>query len=195
MRGCNMNLNRLSFQQLYRLQHQTNIIRFLDGRHPKALAICQSREVEEALIAAARSTEVPRGAPIRYAQVFRRELVAACERVDRHMLCRAGLIMEHCHEQGAQFHSLREFDSQDPMLHRIEVWIESTPDGCAMLRYRRGLTRERFTHICNRLLCSAAILCPYLHTLKAHQCINPANNFPATPDCKKTWEQMVRYAN
>lgn len=159
-----------------------------------ARAVLDSREFEQELIQAARREPIPVGAPILYTTVVKRHMIAAGDKADRHMLCRAILIREHLEQEHAVFHSLREYHDggYEPC---IEVWINSTPLGCQQLRYRLGLTRDKFMKICSRFLCSAAILCPHIHSLDPWEHVNPANNFSATPDSETVWAQMRRYAN
>lgn len=194
-----MKLDHLSFQQLHKLQSSTNIMRFLDGEHDRALAICHGATVRRALVRAARRDfpkilSLPR-APMPYAVVYRHQLCGAGEQADRYMVCRASLIRRYCELNGGVYHSLREFDTQDPFRHRVEVWIDGSPTLCRALTYQLGMPSTAFGFICRRMLCDPTVVCPYFSLLKWWERINPANTFSATPDAMDIWKIFCEYAN
>ncbi len=180
----------ITFRELYRQQSCERIMELLAARNNIELARIRSLEFEQALVAAARREPIPEGSPILYHTVHWHEVLGAGgKQWAECMGARAGLIAAHCALNGA----IGTFSNV--WAEKVEIWIDSTLQGCAQLRYRRGISRATIERYCQERDVPAHIVVPFIDRLWPEQLVNPANTFPFTPDCEDTFQKMVRLAN
>lgn len=163
-------------------------------RAERQLALARSDAIQQALCYTARRQSLPVGQFMKYSTVFLRDMIAALDKADQHMLCRAKLIKEHCEENGVSEVLLKE-DHNKPWDSRIEIWVPTTVTGLRMLRYRSGLLGSRFIKFCEDSGCFPEVICPLIRLLRPGERVNPVIKFPSTPDYMDSWYKFLAIAN